>query len=165
MKILAIDPGSVSGAYAIFHGNGSITVGDLPVVDRQVDPAMLTRIVRTFNPDCAVVERVGAMPGQGVSSTFKFGFAAGCIQGVLTAWGVPTRLVAPTVWKKELSLPGKDKEAARALAIRLYPGVEGLDLKKHQNRAEALLLGHWFFLQGAAKFVRALRGETEGTEE
>lgn len=158
MKILAVDPGSVSGAWAMIRGL-EVTVGDLPTVERQVDPAAFTRLVREFSPDCAVVERVGAMPGQGVSSMFKFGFAAGCLQGVLAAWGVPVRLVTPTVWKREMGLPGKDNEACRALAIRLYPLVEGLERKKDHNRASALMMGHWFMQQGADKFIRALRGE------
>lgn len=148
MKLLAIDPGSVSGAVALFDGE-TTEVADLDVVDKNVDAAALARAVRSFKPDMAVIELVHAMPKQGVVSTFKFGFSAGVVHGVLAGAGVPMTLAPPHVWKKALGLTGKDKEAARALAIRLYPQVEGLHLKKHQNRAEALLIGHWFNHRGA----------------
>jgi crossover junction endodeoxyribonuclease RuvC len=101
-----------------------------------------------MNPQVAVVERVASMPKQGVASTFKFGMSVGIIHGVLLSSGVPLELVTPSMWKKGMKLTGTDKDAARALAIRLYPTVQGLHLKKHQGRADALLLGRfwWEFL-------------------
>lgn len=142
--IIAIDPGALSGAYAAFRNGNGACVADLAVVDGQLDAASLAQLIVKLKPAVAVVERVGAMPKQGVASTFKFGQATGIIHGVLAAQGIPLHLVSPPVWKRPLGLIGKDKEAARALAIRLYPGVRGLDRKKDQNRAEALLIGHWF---------------------
>ena len=142
--LIAIDPGALSGAYAAFRiGNGA-TVADLAVVDGQLDAASFAHLIMRIKPSVAVVEKVGAMPKQGVASTFKFGKACGLIEGVLASMGIPFHLVSPPVWKKPLGLIGKDKEAARALAIRLYPSVRGLDRKKDQNRAEALLIGHWY---------------------
>jgi crossover junction endodeoxyribonuclease RuvC len=144
VQLIAIDPGAISGAVAVFPEGGSPSVTDLPVVDGQVDAAQLARWLRGIDPKAAVVERVASMPRQGVSSTFKFGVAVGIIHGVLGSIGVPIHLVTPTQWKKGLSLIGTDKETARALAIRLYPGVVGLERKKDHGRADALLLGHWF---------------------
>lgn len=142
--ILAVDPGAISGAVALYTLEGNLVVGDLAVVNGQMDPASFSRVVRDMKVKTAVVEHVGAMPKQGVSSTFKFGFAAGAIYGVLAACGVPTHYVTPSVWKRHHGLLGKDKEASRALAIKLHPGVDGLHLKKHQGRAEALLILDWF---------------------
>jgi crossover junction endodeoxyribonuclease RuvC len=119
-------------------------VGDLAVAHGQLDAASLSRLVRDSRVAMAIVEHVGAMPKQGVASTFKFGQATGIIQGVLAANGVPLHYVRPTVWKKHFGLAGKDKEAARALAIRLYPDVTGLDRKKDHGRAEALLMLEWY---------------------
>lgn len=136
-KILGIDPG-LSGAYAILHGDDA-TVDDLPIVDKHLDAAMLQRIVKMYAPDTAIVERVGAMPGQGVSSMFVFGRCYGAILATLACAGVPTVLVTPAQWKKKFSL-GKDKERSRELAIRTFPTVEGLSRKKDEGRAEALLL-------------------------
>lgn len=140
--IIAIDPGAISGAMAFWYEFP--TVSDLPVVNGQLDAAELGRTVREMGVQQAVVERVGAMPKQGVASTFKFGFAAGAIYGVLAAMEVPVTYVTPAVWKKHFKLIGKDKEAGRALAIQRHPMVNGLNLKKHHGRADALLILDWF---------------------
>jgi len=142
--LLAIDPGAVSGAYAAFWSNGDIVVGDLPAADGQVDAATFHALVREMSPMAAVVERVASMPKQGVASTFKFGMSVGLVHGVLLANGVPLHLVTPGKWKKNWGLLGTEKDAARALAIRLYPRVGGLSRKRDQGRADALLMGQYF---------------------
>ena len=152
MKVLAIDPGAVSGAYAFFPEMGLLpVVGDLPVVDGQLDGAHFGHMVRHWLPDAAIVERVASMPKQGVASTFKFGMAVGIIHGVLLGGRVPLHLVTPGVWKKHFKLTGTDKDAARALAIRLYPALQGLSRKKDQGRADALLIGDWFLFMWKAR--------------
>ena len=143
MSALSIDPGAISGAYALLPDDGPPVVGDLPVADGQLDGAYFGQMVREMNPVYAIVERVASMPKQGVASTFKFGMAVGIIHGVLLASGVPVHLVTPGVWKKHFNL-GPDKEQARGLAKRLYPGVIGMDRKKDSGRAEALLLGSYW---------------------
>lgn len=146
--LLSIDPGSVSGAYAVFWGSGrEPLVSDLPVVDGQVNPYAFANLASVLDVKNAVVERVASMPKQGVASTFKFGVSVGIIHGVLAAQMVAIRLVTPSEWKRGMKV-GSDKEACRALAIRMYPKVEGLYLKKHHGRAEALLLGHYVLKGG-----------------
>jgi len=145
MTLIAIDPGSASGAYALFDPKWRAPiVGDLEAVNKQLNPVFLVNILDWSGATEAIVENVHSMPRQGVASTFRFGVAVGIIHGVLSARGVPMHLVQPGVWKKALGLRGPDGEASRALAIRLYPQVDGLHLKKHHNRAEALLIGHYF---------------------
>lgn len=143
MNVIAIDPGAVSGAFAIRNEMGDFVVADIPVVDGQINAADLARMVIGFYPRVAVVERVGAMPKQGVSSTFKFGKSVGIIEGMLAGAGIPVVYVTPQVWKKFFRL-GTDKEKSRALAIQRHPKVEGLHLKKHHGRAEALLMLDWY---------------------
>jgi len=142
--LLAIDPGAISGAYAAFFESGGITVGDLPVADGQVDASTFDRLVKEMQPQAAVVERVASMPKQGVASTFKFGMSVGLVHGVLLANGVPVHLVVPSKWKKNWNLLHQDKDAARALALHLYPRVGGLSRKRDQGRADALLMGQYF---------------------
>lgn len=141
---LSIDPGAVSGAYALFFAGKPVKVGDLPVADGQLDGAELGRMVAGMEPEAVVVERVASMPKQGVASTFKFGMAVGIIHGVVLANEVPLHLVTPGTWKRHFRLTGTDKDAARALAIRLWPGMQGLARKKDQGRADALLMGRYF---------------------
>lgn len=50
--------------------------------------------------------------------------------------------VSPVVWKRRMSLIGKDKEASRAKAMQLWPSAP-LWKKKHHNRAEALLIAEY----------------------
>jgi len=61
----------------------------------------------------AVLERVSAMPGQGVSSMFRFGEGYGVVQGVLAALGIPVIAGSPAVWKRASGLIGRDKDVAR----------------------------------------------------
>jgi crossover junction endodeoxyribonuclease RuvC len=147
--VLGVDPGAVSAAWAAYdmHDRRLTCVDDIPVVDRQVDAAGWTQTVLGLRRDseivAAVVERVGAMPKQGVASMFRFGMGCGLIRGVLMALEIPIVDVAPTVWKKWFRLDS-DAEKARALAIRSWPHLEGLSRKKDHNRAEALLLARWY---------------------
>lgn len=69
----------------------------------------------------------------------------GQIEGMLVALGVAYEIVQPQVWKRAM-MPGeaRDKDAARLKAIQLFPAAaEELKLKKHHNRAEALLLAEY----------------------
>ena len=139
---LGIDPGSVSGAWAAIYADGKMVCGDLPVVDRTINPAELARLIRSLNPDRAIVEQVGARPGQGVSSMFAFGRGYGCILGVLGACEVPVTMVTPGRWKKAMGLDS-DKEKSRSLAIRTWPHSGSFARKKDAGRAEAGLIALW----------------------
>lgn len=92
------------------------------------------------------LERVGAMPGQGVTSMFKFGENFGFIQGLLTAYGIPYELVTPQKWKKEFQVTG-DKNSSIAVCKRLFQGVSlrRTDRCKtdHDGMAEALLMAEY----------------------
>lgn len=147
--VLGIDPG-MGGALAFF-GEGPLdtpqfwTVFDMPTFgdgkQRGVDGAALAKIINTFQPTFAVVEKVNAMRGWGVGSCFRFGESFGVIRGVLGALQVPTHLVTPQAWKKHYGLKGKDKEASRRLVIELWPGHQSLFARvKDEGRAEAALI-------------------------
>jgi crossover junction endodeoxyribonuclease RuvC len=149
MIVLGVDPGAVSAAWAAYdmHDRHLTCVDDIPVVDRQIDAVGWAQTVLSIRRDseivAAVVERVGAMPEQGVASMFRFGMGCGLIRGVLMALEVPIVDVAPTLWKKWFRLDS-DAEKARALAIRLFPYIPDLSRKKDHNRAEALLIARWY---------------------
>lgn len=140
-RIIGVDPGSVSGALA-FLLPGAASVCEMPTVNKQVDAAALARLVLAFEPDAAVIELVSARPGQGVSSMFKFGKAAGLAEGVLLGARVPIWTPPPALWKRYFRL-NSDGERSRQLAIQRFPAVPGLSRKKDHNAAEALLLALW----------------------
>lgn len=145
---LGVDPGSVSGAWAVLDWQGkAVLAADLPVADKMVNAAAWNADLSALSEGdvVAIVERVGPMPLQGLSSTFNFGRGYGTILGVLGARSIPVTLVAPSKWKAFYSLD-KDKEKSRALATRLFPSVANqLSRKKDAGRAEALLLANYLF--------------------
>lgn len=150
---VGIDPG-ITGAVGVLKNGQYLAVFDIPsmmkgggTVKRETDPAGLAREI-TSRVDskeyCEILlERVNAMPGQGVSSVFSFGDSYGVCRAVIAVLGYPTVLVPPAVWKKHFNL-SRDKEESRTLAIRLFPNAD-LSLKKHADRAEALLMARYLY--------------------
>lgn len=150
--IVSIDPG-LTGAIAFIDASGA-HVEDMPTMGdgkhRIVDAANLSAMIEVRTPEIAYVERVSAMPGQGVSSMFKFGRSVGVIEGVLGALEIPVVYVTPQSWKKHAGLIGTAKDAARMAAIQRFPRLaEDLKRKKDGGRADALLIGLYGQYQGA----------------
>jgi crossover junction endodeoxyribonuclease RuvC len=142
--ILGIDPG-ISGAIAFYFPmvTDRIAVADMPVAGREINAHELARAIRIHRPTMAVMEKVSAMPGQGVVSMFNFGRSYGDVRGVVSAMDIPLHLVTPQRWKKHFSL-SSDKDRSRMLAIRLFPTVaDQFKLKKHDGRAEAALIARY----------------------
>lgn len=151
--IVGIDPG-IGGAIAFLVKDGE-WVAPMPIEQKssgrnQVDVRALYSLVETYvtSEDCVrfIIERVSAMPGQGVSSMFSFGDSFGTVRAVAEHFSTTYRpyFVTPQQWKKDLRLLGKPKEASLRLARRLYPNLkESLARKKDEGRAEALLLAHY----------------------
>lgn len=149
--IIGIDPGNTGAIAVLAEGGRLIAIHDMPLMangkKQQVNPSELTNILREYltgRYELAVgptvhLERVSAMPGQGVSSMFNFGMGFGVIQGVVAALGIPVKLVTPQSWKKRAGLIGKDKDNARTLAQQLYPSAP-LGRKKDIGRADAILI-------------------------
>lgn len=147
--ILGIDPG-LSGAMALYADDYALII-DIPTISvkinnstkRQIDAYQLGNWldIRRNQISKAVIESVSAMPQQGVTSTFNFGFTAGVIQGAVAANAIPMVLVRPNVWKRAFGLLGQDKDASRATASRIAPhAAHNWPLKKHDGRAESFLL-------------------------
>lgn len=139
---IGIDPGKTGAGVVIFDG------GQL-VADWPGDPAaaagILAEWLDRFEIRLAALEKVGARPGQGVSSMFSFGRNLGAWEGLLAALRIPYVMPTPQQWQKGLIMPsdGADpKDRALVVARRLFPGAD-LRLKKHHGRADALLLAWW----------------------
>jgi len=133
---IGIDPG-LSGAIVVLENDLPTEWYRMPTMKtgsaNRVNASALASIIRRTIYDDeetrAYVELVSSMPGQGVASMFSFGHSAGVIQGVLGAYRMPVRMVTPQSWKKRAGLIGKDKEAARTLAIQMWPNWRDLDKK------------------------------------
>ena len=95
---IGIDPGK-SGALAIIECDGQVHVFPFNSVNYET-------ALGHYRHDAVVccVEKVSAMPGQGVVSMFNFGHNLGFIEGLLCANHIPYQMVPPQTWKKEFSL-------------------------------------------------------------
>jgi hypothetical protein len=155
MIILGIDPG-VTGGLAFIGGDCPVDVYDIPSANGEIDCATLGRLIGGWMPTAAFIERASSRPGQGVASTFKYGAAYGALRAVVQVCGVPLHLVAPHTWKKHFKLDS-DKEKARALAIRLWPGCPYFSRKKDHGRAEAALIARY----GAETLVQITKAEAD----
>lgn len=164
--IIGVDPGA-SGAVGVVTSRGKLVlVTDIESVEKGVaSPELFATILRDARNVGAlaeeeatgslvgelehlyiaatVVERVGAMPKQGVSSTFKFGTSNGIVLGAAAMLGAPILNPTPTTWKRDMKL-SRDKNASRAMAVRLWPEW-GHAFKRvmDADRAEAALLAEW----------------------
>ena len=148
MRILGIDPGA-SGAFALFDTNNhELIIIDMPIVLQKRNKIMkrhtsapdVAAQLKPFKIDQAICEKVGAMPGQGVSSMFAFGRAVGVVEGVLAGLGVPVSFVIPQVWQRALALEG-GKNGARLLAAQTFPNyAKEFSRVKDNGRADAALI-------------------------
>ena len=93
--------------------------------------------------DFCVIEKQGALPNQGLSSTFKTGLGYGVLLGIGTCFFNQILEVRPQTWKKDLSISA-DKDEARAKASELFPEYAHLwKRKKDDGLAESALIAYW----------------------
>ena len=149
---IGIDPGQ-SGGIALIKPDETAVY---PWEDANF--VILVNIINNARWDAiAYVEKVSAMPGNGVVSMFKFGKSAGFIEGVLAGLRIPYQLIPPQKWKSEFSL-GSDKAKSIEVCERLFPNVNLLRTdkckKKHDGMAEALLI---------AEYARRMTGRNSGS--
>lgn len=172
MLIIAVDPG-VTGAFCVLQGKRVLTIEDTPVhlqkkgkgEKRVYDDYTMGRLVYKWvayakqrgEKLAFVIEKVTAMPGQGVVSMFGLGYGLGLWIGAARGAGVGDDCIykpAPATWKRIMGLD-REKANSVALARKLYPAAVqpyldlrmvrngGLDVNRLHGRAEALLLAHY----------------------
>lgn len=142
--VLGIDPG-IRGGLSFYFPTvpDRCAAEDMPLAGGEVDPHALARRIKQMGPSFAVVERVASRPTDSRPAAFSFGGAYFTARTVLALTGVPMHLVRPQDWKRHHKLLGADdpKEAARALALRLFPAsAETFARKADHNRAESALI-------------------------
>jgi crossover junction endodeoxyribonuclease RuvC len=151
MIILGIDPG-LSGAFAFLDTlDFTVRIEDMPTVEvlrngkrkNEVNPAQVANIIAGRGVNMCWMERVNAMPGQGVTSVFSFGRSTGILEGVLAAYDIQTTIVTPQAWQKATAVrDGKD--AGRLRAAQLFPHSSNMFARKKDNgRSDAALIA-WF---------------------
>lgn len=105
--------------------------------------AMPPRREKNAQP-CATCGHVKEGASMGATSAFQFGRSAGGVQYILEAYGYVVCTVIPGKWKRDTGLQGQSKDYSRTVAMQCYPtAARYLELKKHDGRAEAILLARW----------------------
>ena len=140
---IGIDPGK-SGGIAYIDAEqgfaGTEPYSDKALIDLCSDASRVAP-----NIVCCL-EKVGAMPGQGVVSMFSFGQSVGYIKGVLESFRIPYQEITPQKWKREFGLTS-DKAKSAEVCRKLFPDVSLLATprckKPHDGMAEALLMAEY----------------------
>lgn len=154
MFVMGLDPGQKGGTAAIELATGNLVWwAQLPVCslfpgsDRaRVDAFSLIKSIPqeiVGGPTRLVVEDVSARPGQGVTSTFRFGFHTGVAVGALCALGMTPFFIPPATWKLAMGL-SSDKSRSFQLARKLLNDEKAFPLKSRDEGAcEAFLLARF----------------------
>jgi len=171
--IMGIDPG-LSGAIAVIHVREDqsvrlLSAADMPLTSvaasrgkkahKVLDLPAMADLMRTDMfpvANLAVIEKVGAAPGQGVTSMFSFGYAAGAAAGAAAAANIPVEFLRPQLWKRIAGVPaGSDKDYTRLMALAMFPDAKALfKLKKHHGRADAMLIAYAYVCHCAGKKLK-----------
>jgi hypothetical protein len=166
MIVISIDPG-LTGAVA-FLGDNWVKVVDLPTapietegkIKRRTCGPRLQELLLANIPDGetdvhAVMEMLSVGGQHDVEKKQNLlisqGRTVGVIECLLECMGLDVARVYAQSWKRFYGLGGKQTDGenpearARELATTLYPSL-GLDLRRgcDHNRAEAVLIGHFF---------------------
>ena len=156
MLIIGIDPG-ISGSICFFQDGKILDVIEMPTMTegkknkKQVNGAqvyneILKKIDKIEKHNVRVViEKVSAMPGQGVTSMFNFGQSFGILKGICSAMQLPLYYVRPAKWKKYFGLINSEKDASRTRVIEMFPNFSSqLSKKKDSNKADAILIASFY---------------------
>ena len=141
MIYIGIDPGTSGALAMISEGRAAKVIPWSPEAYRDA----LAGVSLANEYAIACLEKVGAMPGQGVTGMFNFGKNYGHIIGLLEANGIPYELVTPKKWQKEFGVT--DKNSSIEVCKRLFPGVSLRRTercrKDDDGLAEALLMAEY----------------------
>ena len=138
---IGVDPGA-SGGIAVVWRSGQAEAWAMPDSGHGV-LSLIEDILDTYDLHMGVVEQVGPMPGQGVTSMFNFGRAYERVRMGLSAHKIPFESVVPRKWQAALGIVkrGSDetktqfKNRLKQRAQELYP-----NLKVTLKTADALLI-------------------------
>jgi crossover junction endodeoxyribonuclease RuvC len=163
MFLIGVDPGFTGGIGILDSKGRFVAVHDMPLIKtetgkvkivnlkrvretkQEVDGVGFRNIVTAYKKSRGVIEAVHAMPEQGVVSVFNFGLSYGIALGVMQCLDLNPVKISPNKWKKDMKL-NSDKSVSIEKARELFPEAsEFLKLKKHDGRAESLLLAYYLY--------------------
>ena len=147
MIIMGVDPGSKGGLSIIKNCSNKLPkimfFTRMPVVNiygkKIVDTLKICGELSKYKIDIAIIEKVHAMPRQGVTSSFQFGRSFGGIEALCYIFAKRVDYVAPAVWKKAIGL-GSSKKDSLDMARLKFGNQDVWKIKSNDGIAEASLL-------------------------
>ena len=139
---IGIDPGASGGIAAVTEHGAILHMAATPETPRGV-----LDVLRGIGATFAVIEKVWATPGMGVTSAFSFGGSYHGLLMALAAVEIPFDAVAAARWQKEMGTrqagrkgleKAKDKNINKRRAQELFP-----DRTVTHATADALLLAEY----------------------
>jgi hypothetical protein len=104
----------------------------------------MARLIRRHgNPRAVTIENVHALPLDGKSSAFTFGYGVGLWHGICGALNVPVIEVTPNMWIKHYGLVSKrkDSECIRNAAMKRWDLP--IEFKYEYDMADATFICEW----------------------
>lgn len=158
MHLIGIDPGQNGGLACLSPQR--VEVVPMPKLSKleaeyagtPIDWAEVYRLLslwKVWTADAVTIEKVHAMPKQGVSSTFKFGANYGGLLACFGAMHAEYELVVPRVWKRVVlgEEYSHDKEGTALFVKDRHPQVNLLatprSKKPHDGMADAIAIAHY----------------------
>lgn len=147
MIVAGIDPGQKGGFATLDTETLEARAWPMPLNGKEPDVARVMGQLRMDGVKAIAIEEVGAMPKQGVASTFQFGTGYGMLLGAIATSHMPHYRVRPQAWKKVvLAGTARDKEAAIAFCRRAHPTLQLVPPRAknpHDGMADAVAIAHW----------------------
>ncbi|MCL8307659.1 hypothetical protein [Pseudomonas putida] len=130
-KILGVDPGKSGGLSIIDEQLNLIATYPMPTIKVdgkvRVCPKGIQEILVQYDIELAVIELVGARPGQGGVSMFSFGDSYGVARALTEIHAARVIYARPQGWRGFQSLTGLSKEQVAEVAYNVFqaPGIYG----------------------------------------
>jgi len=143
-KWIGFDPGK-SGAMCVLHEDNTVELydfakGGIPLYAKNMPKKGVVAVG---------LEKVHAMPGQGVTSMFSFGQRLGELEGMLATLEVGYDMPTPQKWQRALNISKKGvkttKKDIHAVISKIYPQAELLGSRGGimDGRCDALAIAHY----------------------
>jgi crossover junction endodeoxyribonuclease RuvC len=128
-----IDPGKTGGVVFLDENGGVVFSCVTPLITNkkgktEYNVQEMVNALQSFKADGSqmflCIENVHAMPGQGVTSMFSFGRGLGLWEGIVAALRIPTIMVRPQEWQKDILMglkAGNTKQASAIFCSRRWP--------------------------------------------
>jgi Holliday junction resolvasome RuvABC endonuclease subunit len=134
MLIIGIDNGLKGGIVVIDNNQKIIKKYIMPIIQGERNVYDISEIVKIFNEikylcefkkvNCiAILEKAHARFVSGKAQCFSTGYCYGVIQGILSSFNIPYKIVSPQQWQKYIlkDTNGDTKQQSILYVTKLYP--------------------------------------------